>query len=200
VTEQICFEAHETTRLHGRIGIFRVGQLSGDTKHGIWNTSEAWPMMLSSVKLTGALPDLQNEPLSWLPVDTAAEALVQGTDSLNGGDDINVFHIVNEHQTPQWADLLGWLKKNESFETLSPQEWVRKLEKVEGSDANHPAMKLLGHWQKLYGDGSVEDGQPQKPVEFDMRKTKEACEMMRNVAPLDEAYFAKIREWLDDSM
>jgi len=196
----MCFEAHKRTRLHGRIGVFRVGQLSGDTKHGIWNTSEAWPMMLSSVKLTGALPNLQNEPLSWLPVDTAAEALVQGTDFLTGGDDMKVFHVVNKHQTPQWADLLGWMKKNESFETVSPREWVGQLGKVDGQEANHPAMKLLGHWQKLYGDASAENEQTQTPVEFDMHKTKAACKVMRDVAPLDEAYFAKIRSWLEGSM
>ena len=59
VAEAICQKAHEDTRLRNRIGILRIGQLTGDTKDGIWNATEAWPMMLSSMRVTGALPDLQ---------------------------------------------------------------------------------------------------------------------------------------------
>lgn len=58
VAEAICARAHEKSRLKGRISIVRIGQLCGDTKSGIWNVTEAWPLMLSSVEVLGALPDL----------------------------------------------------------------------------------------------------------------------------------------------
>ena len=58
VAEMICGRAYENTRLRGHMGILRIGQLCGDTQGGIWNVTEAWPLMLSSVKVTGALPRL----------------------------------------------------------------------------------------------------------------------------------------------
>ena len=58
VGEAICQRAHQTTALHGRVHILRIGQLCGDTEAGIWNATEAWPLMLASVSVTGALPDL----------------------------------------------------------------------------------------------------------------------------------------------
>lgn len=77
VAEQICLEAHRQTALKGRIAVVRVGQLSGDSETGIWNTKEAWPMMLSTARLIGCLPDLGDEPLDWLPVDIAAKAFLE---------------------------------------------------------------------------------------------------------------------------
>lgn len=57
--EAICEAAHRTTRLNGRMHVLRIGQLCGDTKGGIWNVTEAWPLMLSSVSVTGTLPNLE---------------------------------------------------------------------------------------------------------------------------------------------
>ncbi|KAI9884090.1 MAG: putative NRPS-like protein biosynthetic cluster [Watsoniomyces obsoletus] len=58
VGEAICVRADEETALRGRINVLRIGQLCGDTQDGIWNVTEAWPLMLSSLSVTGALPDL----------------------------------------------------------------------------------------------------------------------------------------------
>ena len=85
VAEQICLEAHKRTSLRGRISVVRVGQLAGDSSSGIWNTKEAWPMMLSTAKLIHCLPDLGDEPLDWLPVDVAAQAFLETTQVQQGG-------------------------------------------------------------------------------------------------------------------
>ncbi|KAL2424259.1 Carboxylic acid reductase [Exophiala dermatitidis] len=77
VAEAICAAAHESTRLKSRISIARVGQLSGASDTGVWSKSEAYPLMLASVKVTGVLPALKNEMLNWLPVDIAARAFVE---------------------------------------------------------------------------------------------------------------------------
>ena len=78
------FLAHVATSissLHDRITILRVGQLSADTQHGVWNASEAYPQVLASAKITdGLLPDLgSEEKLTWLPVDIAAKAFVEAS-------------------------------------------------------------------------------------------------------------------------
>ncbi|PSK55212.1 hypothetical protein B9Z65_2601 [Elsinoe australis] len=82
VAEQICAAAARETRLAGRIAVFRVGQLGGDSERGVWNATEAWPLMMSvGVKTLRAMPDLGvAEGLDWLPVDVAARALVEGMD------------------------------------------------------------------------------------------------------------------------
>lgn len=71
--------ATTTPSLHKRITIIRVGQLSADTQHGVWNKSEAYPQILASAKFTGGiLPDLGvEEQLTWLPVDIAAAAFIE---------------------------------------------------------------------------------------------------------------------------
>lgn len=73
--------ATNTPSLRNRITIVRVGQLSADTKHGIWSSSEAYPQILATAKLTdGALPDLGlDERLTWLPVDVSAKAFVEAS-------------------------------------------------------------------------------------------------------------------------
>ncbi|KAL9639726.1 MAG: hypothetical protein Q9164_000738, partial [Protoblastenia rupestris] len=61
VAESICEKAHQHSRLRNRISVLRIGQLCGDGINGIWNVTEAWPLMFSSVKVTGCLPNLRNE-------------------------------------------------------------------------------------------------------------------------------------------
>ncbi|KAG8624108.1 hypothetical protein KVT40_009084 [Elsinoe batatas] len=79
VAEQVCQAADRTERLRGRVKVFRVGQLGGGSERGTWNSSEAWPLMLSvGVKELGAMPDLEGERLDWLPVDVASRALREG--------------------------------------------------------------------------------------------------------------------------
>jgi thioester reductase-like protein len=60
VAEHICNSAHETS-LRGRVAVVRIGQLCGDTEHGIWNESEAWPLLIASVRYTECLPTLRDE-------------------------------------------------------------------------------------------------------------------------------------------
>ena len=88
----------------GRIGVARVGQLCGDLSGGVWNASEAWPLMLSAVKVTHSLPRLEHESLGWLAVDQAAASVIEiaraggRTDKVNwvsgerDGDDISKEH------------------------------------------------------------------------------------------------------------
>ena len=69
------------------IAILRIGQLSSCTTTGVWNSSEGWPLMLSSVKLVKCLPELdgKQERLTWLPVDIAAKVAVDVLSSMMPG-------------------------------------------------------------------------------------------------------------------
>ena len=67
--------------LRDRITVIRVGQLSADTQHGIWNASEAYPQILATAKCAGGiLPDLgREESLTWLPIDIAAKSFIEAS-------------------------------------------------------------------------------------------------------------------------
>jgi len=193
VAEQICAEAHRQTPMQGRIAIIRVGQLSGDSKMGIWNTKEAWPMMLNTARLIGCLPDLGDEPLDWLPVDVAAEAFLEAARAQPVQvHQVPVYHVLNPHQQPIWHEMLLWLKKIEEFDIVEPAEWVRRLEHADNTE--HPAMKLLGLWKDSYGrdDAQAKQNRPR----FSVAETEQRVPILRDVRPLDEAYLLKIWTWV----
>lgn len=221
VAEQICCRASTQPALSGKVRVFRIGQLSGDKHRGVWNTSEAWPIMLSSVKLTRTLPDLEDEVLDWLPVDVAAEGLLQAMareDQPPSGGLTDVLHILNDKSRPDWGQLLLWLRKRVKFEIVSPTMWVSQLEKEQHliKETDHPAFKLLGHWKRAYGevgsaDSSVASGeeivgssQPKAKTArskcFEMIKTHREVPALRSVAEVDEAYFVLIWRWIDSNM
>ena len=185
VAEQLCAHAHNTTRLNNCISIARVGQLSGATDTGVWAASEAYPLMLGSLGVTGCLPDLDaarreqgilsGETLGWLPVDIAARAFVEdllGQEEKNinlktvedglTGENVPVHHVLNPSTETTWSHLLRYLSHVEKFEVVPVQEWLSRLEALQTSDderkKTHPALKLLGFWKTAYGSNGSGSG------------------------------------------
>lgn len=37
----------------------RIGQLCADRAGGVWNETEAWPLMFASVNVVGCLPEIE---------------------------------------------------------------------------------------------------------------------------------------------
>ncbi|KAH0610095.1 uncharacterized protein H6S33_012641 [Morchella sextelata] len=147
VTEKIC------QKLSFRAAVLRIGQLCGDTVHGVWNETEAWPLMFASANIVGCLPELQ-EKLSWLPVDQAARivldiALSDHLDEVSGDP---VFNVVNTDTSTSWSNVLDWIQEldDAKFNRVSPSAWIRKLANAKSGTAN-PSQKLLGLWESKYG-------------------------------------------------
>jgi len=56
VVENIIKAAVEKSEVNAKV--FRVGQIVGDSQNGIWNSTEAIPLMIRSATTLGALPEL----------------------------------------------------------------------------------------------------------------------------------------------
>lgn len=52
VAEKVC------QKLKSRAKVLRIGQLCADTVGGVWNETEAWPLMFASVNVLKCLPEV----------------------------------------------------------------------------------------------------------------------------------------------
>ncbi|KAK6217945.1 hypothetical protein LQW54_003000 [Pestalotiopsis sp. IQ-011] len=216
VAEQICSAANQHCEdkaggQHPQVSVVRVGQLCGNAT-GAWNASEAYPLMLSTAKITGRLPDLQGESLNWLPVDQAAQAILEISSNVEtrragkSNGESPVYHVLNPHRRPTWHQMLEWLQENGSrpcFEVVSPREWTGRLEKtLEGSATGHPAQKLLGFWQQKYDRGgqSTNGATPKPPPIFDIGNSTRVSESMAHVDPLQQEQLFKMWDWIQSQI
>jgi thioester reductase-like protein len=202
VAEAICSRVAESCNKESRFKVLRIGQLTGDTEHGVWNMSEAYPLMLSTLNDLGCLPRI-NDKLSWLPLDVAANAVCEIaladkeiSRASTSRKSSEVYNVVNNDTTTSFMDLLGWLKEmnKDPFEILESREWSERLEKME----SHPAKALLGLWRPAFEDNARED--LERVATFDTTNAKEVSQTMRGVRPVDEKLFAKIWKWVEGEM
>lgn len=206
--------------------IIRVGQLCGNSRTGVWNATEAYPIMLSSARVSGCLPDLPGEALSWLPVDIAARSVLEiatsppdppGPARAPGQrfsqsrsqhlHNTPVYHVVNPHQEPEWGHMLDWICGDGSgggdqnggakVSVVPATEWVDRLEQaLETRD--HPARALLHLWKAAYAGrrGSVGVGEG-TAARFDTRRTVKVSETMRQVRPLGREDVLRMWRWIE---
>ncbi|PLB40323.1 putative NRPS-like enzyme [Aspergillus candidus] len=147
----------------------RIGQISGHSKRGLWNDSEAMPLMIRSALTLNALPELDTT-CSWLPVDKLACSMLEiakacaansleprGRDPATGKlVDDTVYNLTNS-RTFSWAEMLGALRRSGfRFETVSFDRWLdlMKASEARGEEAVNPAVKLVAHYQSMYGEDS----------------------------------------------
>ena len=192
VAEHICKNASLDSRLRGRVSFVRVGQLSGNSENGVWNMREAWPLMLSTLKLVGCLPDLKDEVLDWLSVDRAAVAMIEAARSRQPErGDIQVLHMLNSKREPTWAAMLNWLRKTKDFCVVSPLQWIEKLEAEATKGLEHPAFSLLDHWRTTFS------GDKSESIVFETKLTESRVSSLQDLPAVDEQYFDKLWKWID---
>ncbi|KAK9465447.1 hypothetical protein V1512DRAFT_48948 [Lipomyces arxii] len=151
VTEHIVQTAAETCGIHARV--LRIGQIVGDSKNGVWNDSEAIPLMLRSALTLKALPALDETP-SWLPVDTVASAALQLSGvvgQIPNDTSKTVYHITNPHVFRWTEDLLPALKAaGLDFRVVKQREWVKLLREGDQDPIRNPTVKLVNFFQEKY--------------------------------------------------
>jgi len=145
VTEHICVEAARSYGIKTRV--LRVGQVIADTAHGIWNATEAIPLMMEAALTIGAVPTLDENPL-WLPVDIVASTI---SEISLGSAGLGVMNVVN-HQAFHWTrDLIPALHNaGLVFKELPPKAWVEELRKSNPDPVSNPPIKLLEFFASKY--------------------------------------------------
>ncbi|KAI1364260.1 hypothetical protein F5Y08DRAFT_353718 [Xylaria arbuscula] len=208
VAEQICATAHSQIQQQNsaipvenpRFSIIRVGQLCGN-RFGVWNTSEAYPLLLSTAKLTACLPDLSGEILDWLPVDIAADAVVEIV-----LPHIPVYHVLNPHQSPSWRQMLEWLLEEPGkcpFRISSSPEWMKVLEETltEDSASKHSSQALADLWKQRYiiGDSAGGANPSSGYLVFEVKSTQRMSQSIRDLKPLDRQQVVRMWQWVQDN-
>lgn len=144
VAEHICHKAASqgvTTR------VLRIGQIVGDTEHGVWNSQEAVPMIMQTAVTIGALPRLQETP-SWLPVDVVADVVIEI--SLSGAGSI-FSNVTNPHVFSWNDDLLPALRRcGLVFDEAEPKEWIKRLRASNPDPVANPPIKLVDFFASKY--------------------------------------------------
>lgn len=155
VADHMCVNAAEEAQL--QTYIFRIGQIIGDTPHGIWNNNEATPLMLQTARTLGVLPSLKNEVLRWLPVDIVAKVILDvlfDTDVPRG----RIFNVVNPKTFRFTEDLLPKLyDAGLRFEEVPPQKWLALLRDSDQDPGVNPPVKLLDHFERLYDSSDTDN-------------------------------------------
>ncbi|KAK1856583.1 male sterility protein [Colletotrichum chrysophilum] len=162
VTEHVVKAAATKTGMTARV--LRLGQIVGDSEGGVWNQTEAIPLMIRSAKVIKALPALDETP-SWMPADKMALAVLQlanltGTRCSSCGappaspDDADL-SLVYQVQNPtlfHWTfDFLRALRAARlEFQIVSQREWVRRLRDSDPDPERNPTYKLLRFFEEKY--------------------------------------------------
>ncbi|RDA86136.1 hypothetical protein CP532_3062 [Ophiocordyceps camponoti-leonardi (nom. inval.)] len=208
VTERVCAAASEHLYRLGSgasVSIIRVGQLCGD-EAGVWNASEAYPLMLSTASLVGCLPDIPGECIDWLPVELAARAVMEICLPLatlaepeSTRSEAQVYHVVNPSSSPPtWKQLLRWISEDPagpSFDIVPPETWLLRLDQaLKGGETNHPAEALLGLWRDSYCRDKRGDSVA-RPW-FNVDQSQRLSATMRAVKPLDAQRLKRIWRWI----
>lgn len=178
VAEHIVCAAAASTGIEARV--LRSGQIIGDSMNGLWNPSEAIPLMIQSAQTLGVLPALDENP-SWLPVDQCAQAVLELGGLATSGRQIAgyfqvkdepgiVFHLVNP-KTASWnEDILPALAAaGLKFDILGQREWVKRLRDGEQDPRKNPTVKLLDFFTDKYDN----DRPGRSGLVFETQKTAE---------------------------
>ncbi|KAK0493925.1 L-aminoadipate-semialdehyde dehydrogenase [Armillaria luteobubalina] len=187
VVEKLCECAAEKSGVP--VSVLRIGQMAGDSVHGVWNETEAWPLMFKSADTIGALPLVDENP-SWLPVDFAGKSILEVV--LNTTKPaMAVYHIVNPNRSAHWKNILGGLEASGmSFERVDKNDWVERLAKSDEDGKTNPTIKLLPFFRMRYGRSH------RKPMVFLTEETTKIAPILKKAPAVNIELVAKwVAHW-----
>ncbi|KAJ6069443.1 hypothetical protein N7499_011330, partial [Penicillium canescens] len=144
VCERILIEAAKTRRDLLHPSIVRLGQLTGGTHSGIWNSNEHFPAILKASQLIGALPELDGS-FSWIPIDTAAKSIVEILSSRSEDPLQNIIYHVENPIRQAWKPLLPILASKLRLKTPLPVSFGTWLERASSMACTEANLKFIHH-------------------------------------------------------
>lgn len=185
VTEHIVDRAAKATGMSARV--LRVGQIVADTKYGVWNATEAIPMIFQTAETIEALPKLDENP-SWTPVDIVADSVIE----MSMAEDADgVMNLVNSSLFHWTDDLLPMLRQaGLKFEELPQQVWVERLRNSSPDPTVNPPIKLLEFFASKY-----DNADKRRKLTYDSRKAEKHSPSLRNAGLLNAEFVARFIEY-----
>ena len=185
--------------------MLRIGQVVGDTEAGVWNDTEAFPLIIRSAVTMGVLPDM-DMTCRWLPVDTLAKGVLEiaglrvGEASGVAGAMIErgeqlVYNLVSPHTFSWTPDLCSALHTTElsAFENVPFDHWLAQLRNLSvttpsltgGSAADpnrNPAIKLVDFFADNFAGSNAGS-----EVVFEIGEAEKASPALRNAPRVIES-------------
>ncbi|RFU27493.1 hypothetical protein B7463_g8837, partial [Scytalidium lignicola] len=181
VAEHMCMNAAAQVGIP--VYILRIGQIIGDTLHGIWNSSEAIPLMIQTAKTISTLPSI-DEDLRWTPVDVVAQSAIEITNSSAAA---GIFNLVNPHTVHWTRDILPYLRQaGLEFNVCDPSSWLELLQASEDI-ARNPPLKLLQYFKNQFDPSAS-----RCVVKFETEKSQRWSKTFSNVQAPDQTLVVKM--------
>ncbi|TFK52659.1 NAD(P)-binding protein [Heliocybe sulcata] len=164
---------------------FRIGQISGDSKAGIWNVTDNVPALVRACQELGAVPVDWLPVVAWIPVDGVARTVVDVC--TDRGRRAGMFHVANPKPTP-WSELIPVLQSSlktqdgKDLQLIKMREWVDRLNDGSQSAESNPAVKLIAFFENNLAGKGIR-------CRLDLKKTMEVSETLREVTPIDKKAF-----------
>lgn len=182
VAERILSQTAEKTGLETLV--FRIGQISGDSNHGIWHASDSVPALLKGSQELGVIPSDWPSFVAWVPVDIVAQTIADVC--LGNQQPSGTFHIANPTPTP-WHTLLPFIRENlggrdsSQVHPVKMREWVDLLRSTHDPPELNPAIKLTAFFEDAMNGKGVR-------CNLEVERTKEISAALRMAPPIDERH------------
>jgi len=171
--------------------VMRVGQLVGDSVHGIWNETEAVPLMIKAGDTLGAMPIIE-ETVSWLPVDQAASIIIELLGAPMSSERMPCWHVV-QRAPVTWMEVLQDLQQaGLELRPVPVEKWLQLVRNSDPDPISNPPIKLLKFWEDKYGGSEAVASHPGHATKL----TQEASPTMRDLeSPGGDLVQKWIRHW-----
>ncbi|KAJ4474509.1 acetyl-CoA synthetase-like protein [Lentinula aciculospora] len=138
---------------------FRIGQISGGAPNGAWAMSDWFPMIVKSSLKLNMLPGA-NGVVSWIPMDSVADAIVDVGLSSDSSPAPLAVNLVHPYPIP-WSEMIQDIQKNvikvkqleaDALPVLPFRTWLEALQETvdtPGIETQLPAVKIFGFLQRM---------------------------------------------------
>ncbi|MDI1486702.1 MAG: putative NRPS-like protein biosynthetic cluster [Ramalina farinacea] len=190
VCERIVERAAHDLSGHIEASSIRIGQMSGSSKAGYWNSDEHLPALFKSSRAIGSLPDLHGT-LAWIPVDVAAETISDVL--LSTAPAKAIYHLENPVRQ-SWHDVLQMIAPElglSSAEFIPLASWLDRVRRMPDLASDKmPVKKLEDFFRRDFEHMACGS------VVLDTKNTRDLSSTLRKLSHFPKELFGSyVRYW-----